>query len=243
MTMLVLENLAEGASHFGLQLDSSQLGNFDIFASLLREGNRRANLIGRADAERILERHLLDSLSCVASGLLDGAAKVIDVGSGAGLPGIPLAIAVPGLRMTLLDSSAKRTGFLRAAVEKLDLTSIEIIAARAEEAARLAEYRDSFDIVVARAVAPLPTLVEYALPFLKTGGVLVAQRGPAAVGETKDAAAAIRELKGTLKEVIVVEVPYLNAPRRLVIIAKTGPTPDRYPRRSGVPRKRPIKTD
>ncbi|MFH1736630.1 MAG: 16S rRNA (guanine(527)-N(7))-methyltransferase RsmG [Actinomycetota bacterium] len=243
MTTLALENLAEGASRFGLRLDSRQLGKFDIFASLLQEGNRRANLIGQADVERILERHLLDSLSCVVSGSLAGAAKVIDVGSGAGLPGIPLAIAVPSLRMTLLDSSAKRTAFLRAAVEKLDLTNIEIIAARAEDAARLTSYRDSFDIAVARAVAPLPALVEYALPFLKIGGVLVAQRGPAATEEAGNAAAAIRELKGTLREVIAVEVPYLNAARRLVIIAKTGPTPDRYPRRSGVPRKRPIKTD
>ncbi len=232
--------LQTGAAELGLNLDKEQLELFTRFTQWLYKENEKTNLVGSADPEVILVHHILDSLSVALHLNGFGGAQVIDVGSGAGLPGVPLAIALPDVRFTLMDASRKRTDFLRSFVEASGLENIEVARARAEEAGREPKWRDKFDSVVARAVAPLPTLIEYALPFLKTGGRLVAQRGPKAPEEVATAARAIKELRGGPAEVIAVHVPYLDFERRLVIIEKVGPTPDRYPRRTGVPAKRPL---
>jgi 16S rRNA (guanine527-N7)-methyltransferase len=240
MTTTDLKKLKSGADAFGLSLDKKQLEKFDNFAIALLDGNKRVNLVGTSDGATLLSHHFLDSLSCLAAGLPADGTEMLDVGSGAGLPGLPLAIALPGVVTTLLDSSAKRTAFLRKMAADLGLDNVRVVCARAEDAGRQPEYREMFDFAVARAVAPLPTLVEYALPFIKTGGRFIAQRGPLADQETAEAAKAIDELSGRLAEVIKVKVPFLDAARRLVVIEKSGPTPDRYPRRCGVPLKRPI---
>lgn len=240
MATIDLEKLKTGAKVFGLSLDRKRLVNFDIFGKALLDGNRRVNLVGASDGDILLSHHFLDSLSCLAAGIPASGMKIIDIGSGAGLPGLMLAIALPGIRVTLLDSSQKRTSFLRKTTLWLGLANVEIVCARAEDAGRNPEYREMFDEAVARAVAPLPTLVEYALPFVKTGGRFIGQRGPLAERETTEAAKAIGELNGQLAEVMEVKVPFLEAERRLVVIEKLGPTPSRYPRRCGVPLKRPL---
>lgn len=235
-----LEKLRTGAAVFGSSLSDKQLESFNIFATQLRVGNERTNLLGQADDATLLSHHFLDSLSCLAPGLFLAGMSVMDLGSGAGLPGIPLAIARPDLNVILLDSSEKRTKFLREAVGFLELKNVEVVRARAEEAGRDPLWRDVLDIVTARAVAPLSTLVEYALPFLRVRGLFMAQRGPKAAQEAVDAAVAISELNGRLARVEQVKVPFLEAARFLVHIEKTGPTPERYPRRTGVPLKRPL---
>ena len=232
--------LQTGAAELGLNLETEQLERFSRFVRWLYKENAKHNLVGTTDPEVILVRHILDSLSVAGQLNVPSGAHVLDIGSGAGLPGIPLAIALPETRFTLMDTSRKRTNFLRSFVDASGLENIEVARARAEEAAREPKWRESFDGVVARAVAPLPTLIEYALPFLKTGGRLVAQRGPKAPEEVVAAERAVHELRGGPPEIVKVRVPYLDAERRLVIIEKVGPTPDRYPRRTGVPLKRPL---
>ncbi|MFA5867004.1 MAG: 16S rRNA (guanine(527)-N(7))-methyltransferase RsmG [Actinomycetota bacterium] len=239
MMTLDLEKLKKGASVFGLLLSQKQLELFDIFAAALLEGNKRANLVGAPDAETLLSHHLLDSLSCLIA-IPENCLRTIDVGSGAGLPGLPLAIARPDMSVTLLDSSVKRSAFVREVIARLGLRNAEVVCARAEDAGRDQSLREGYDCVVARAVAPLPTLVEYALPFLRSGGTFVAQRGPKAAEESDSAGFAITELNGLLKAVTKVDVPLVSAERYLVEIEKTGPTPARYPRRCGVPLKRPL---
>jgi 16S rRNA (guanine527-N7)-methyltransferase len=235
-----LEKLKTGAAVFGLFLDQKQLGYFDIFDAALLDGNKRTNLVGASESATLLSHHLLDSLSCFAAIPAD-CTGVLDVGSGAGLPGVPLAIARPDIQVTLLDSSMKRTAFMRDVIARVGLKNAEVVCARAEDAGREPSLRERFGCVVARAVAPLPTLVEYALPFLRTGGIFIAQRGPKAEEEAASSSFAIAELNGRLKEVMKVEVPLLPAERYLAVIEKTGPTPARYPRRNGVPLKRPLK--
>ncbi len=237
---LNINRLQTGAAELGLELSKKQLERFTIFTEWLDKGNEKTNLVGNADPEVILAHHILDSLSVAADLDTSSGVQVLDIGSGAGLPGIPLAIALPDVGFTLLDASRKRTDFLKSFVAASGLANIEIARARVEEAAREPKWREQFDRAVARAVAPLPTLIEYALPFLKTGGRLVAQRGPTAPEEVVAATRAIQELRGGPPEVIRVNVPYLDFARRLVVIEKVGQTPDRYPRRTGVPAKRPL---
>ena len=229
-----------GARKLGVVLDEEQLEKFTIFADRLREENAKYNLVGDANSETILVHHFLDSLSALCGSEARQGDKVLDLGSGAGMPGLVLAIAAPEAEYVLLDSSRKKAKFLNSTSRLLWLGSVEVVCGRAEEAGREKRLREGFDLVVARAVAPLATLVEYALPFLKTGGRLVALRGPKAKTEVAEAEKAIRELKGGAPEILVIEVPYLDAERQLVIIEKTGVTPDRYPRRTGVPLKRPL---
>ncbi len=239
MTTPDLEKLKTGAGVFGLFLSAKQLERFGIFANALLNGNKKANLVGTADYETLLSHHLLDSLSCLIA-IPEKRLRVLDIGSGAGLPGVPLAIARPDMSVTLLDSSVKRSSFVREIIARLSLKNAEVVCARAEDAGRDRSLREAYDCVVARAVAPLPTLVEYALPFLESGGTFVAQRGPKAAAEAKAADFAINELKGQLKAVTKVDVPLVPAERYLVVIEKIGPTPARYPRRCGVPLKRPL---
>jgi 16S rRNA (guanine527-N7)-methyltransferase len=235
-----LERLRAGAATFNVALSDKQLEEFAIYSTLLRAANTRTNLVSQADPETVLVSHILDSLSCLVAVEIEAGQRIIDVGSGAGLPGIPLAITRPEADFVLLDSSDKRTRFLNEARNRLNLRNVEIVGLRAEEAGRETRLRDGFDLAVARAVAPLPTLVEFALPFVKAGGTFVAMRGPKAEVEVIEAQPAIFALSASLIETQAVTVPWLNAERRLVVMRKTGPTPSRYPRRTGVPAKRPL---
>jgi 16S rRNA (guanine527-N7)-methyltransferase len=165
---------------------------------------------------------------------------LIDVGAGAGLPGLPIKLARPAISLTLLEATRKKCDFLKAVIADLQLGEAQVINTRAEEAGRMEEHREQYDIAMARAVAEMPALLEYLLPFVRVGGLALAQKAKEAEKETRRAAAAIATLGGQLREVRPVVVPELNEARYLVIIEKIEGTPEKYPRRAGVPGKRPL---
>lgn len=233
--------LLQGAAQLGAPLSAKQLEEFTNYLDLLEAWNRRANLVGSADRRTIIVRHFLDALSCLKSGKFEGSLHVIDVGSGAGLPGIPIKIARPALRMTLLDSVRKKADFLSRVVEVLKLENVSVTWGRAEDEARKPAEREAYDVALARAVAPLFTLLEYVLPFVRVGGCFIAQRGPKASQEVDESEAALKILGGQAEKVVPVEVPFLEAKRNLVLVTKRHGTPRKYPRQAGMPRKRPLR--
>lgn len=212
------------------------------YAAMIRAERDRAALVSRGSLEAIEQRHFAESLALLGAleerGLL--LSPALDIGSGAGFPGLPIKIARPSLRLTLLESNEKKAAFLDRVIAELSLDGASVVTARAEEAGRLPEHRAVYALVLARAVAPLRVLAELALPFLAIGGVLAAPKGSAAPREVREAEAALEELGGALEETVRLEAPALGRAPTLVIVRKTGETPERYPRRAGIPRKRPL---
>lgn len=232
------DELTVAAAAFGIAFDERQSEQFERFYRLVSDWNQRMNLTAITDPKDFAVKHVIDSLTLLrAEPSLDGR-RVIDVGTGAGFPGLPLKIFCPSLRLTLLDSLNKRINFLTAAVEELELEGVECLHARAEEAAR-SELRESFDVVVARAVARLNVLTEYCLPFSRVGGKFVALKSSNIAEELDEARAAIKILGGRLLEPIDVTLPN-GDPRSIIVIEKRAPTPKKFPRKSGMPEKKPI---
>lgn len=237
--MIDIAFLASGARQLGVELAPAQLQQFSIYAERLIEWNSRFNLTTIVDPREIVIRHFLDSLSA-ARLIPPGAPRVIDVGAGAGFPGLPIKLACPAVSLTLLEATRKKCDFLRAASGELHLTDVLVVNARAEDAGRDPLYRESYAVAIARAVAEMPVLAEYLLPFVKVGGVAIAQKSKEVENETQHAVAAIKTLGGRLREVAPVVVPELNEQRALVVIDKVAPTPEKYPRRAGMPAKKPL---
>jgi len=241
--MATMEKLNDGALKLGLQLNSRQLEQFNIYYQELVDWNKRVNLTAITGYEEVQVKHFLDSLSVALawpSLTPDADFSLIDVGTGAGMPGIPLKITFPDIRLTLLDSIAKKAAFLHHLKQKLGLDNVEIVVGRAEEVAHQAKYRENFDIVLSRGVAPMVTLVELTLPFCLLGGSLIAQKKGAIDQELSQANRAISLLGGKLREVKGVNMEEFTDERKLVIIDKVSPTPPPYPRRPGIPEKRPL---
>jgi 16S rRNA (guanine527-N7)-methyltransferase len=232
-------DVCEGTASIGVELDEAQAASLLRYRDLLLEWNARFNLTAITDDASILVRHFIDSLS-VLRVMGAGAVRVIDVGTGAGMPGIPLKIARPDLDVTLLDSTGKKIAFCEEAIRALGLTGIRAIKARAEEAAHLREHRERYDVVVARALAPLPTLVEYLLPFARTGGLCIAMKGSDAQQEAEQARRAIQVLGGALDRIEPVTLPGIPDARALVVIRKVKASPRLYPRQAGAPRSAPL---
>ncbi|MBX7213588.1 MAG: 16S rRNA (guanine(527)-N(7))-methyltransferase RsmG [Thermoflexales bacterium] len=234
--------LREIAAEIGVALDDAQAAQFARYRDLLLEWNARFNLTAITDDAGILMRHFADALTIVpaldAAGLGAGA-RVLDVGTGAGLPGIAIKIARPGWVVTLMDSTAKKLGFCDAVIAALGLREIRTLHARAEEAGHSA-LRGGFDAVVARAVAALPTLVEYLLPFARVGGTVIAMKGADAEADARAASGAIGMLGGTPRAVVPVHLPGLSDQRALIVMGKARPTPHPYPRQGGKPRAQPL---
>lgn len=232
------ELLKEGATYLGVTLSDDQMVQLDLFLRELQKWNRKLNLTAITEEREIVVRHFLDSLSCLLSGKVGEGAAVVDIGSGAGFPGIPLAIARPDIFLSLLEAGQKKAGFLKHLVSAVGLGA-KVLVGRAEELARTAE-RASYDVAVARAVTTLPVLCEYGLPFLKKGGYLIAQKAKRVRDEIGAAEVASRLLGGGRPEVVCVETSFLEAERYLVLVEKITDTPERYPRRVGIPEKRPL---
>jgi 16S rRNA (guanine527-N7)-methyltransferase len=238
-----VKRLESGAQKLGLQLSPQQLEKFDIYYQELVDWNRKMNLTSITGYEEVQVRHFLDSLTVIQalkarSGVL--SFNLIDVGTGAGLPGIPLRMVFPGARLVLLEATSKKAKFLEHLVAKLGLDNTEVVIGRAEALAHDDRYREKFDVVLSRAVAPLPTLVELALPFGAIGSSFIAQKKGDIATELKSASRAVTLLGGHLREVKPVELEEFSDKRYLVIIDKVKLTPRVYPRRPGIPEKRPI---
>jgi 16S rRNA (guanine527-N7)-methyltransferase len=233
--------LAAGAEEWGVTLSPEQVQAFAVYQRELILWNERINLTTVKDPEEVQVKHFLDSLSCLRIvDTFSPDARCIDIGTGAGFPGLPLKIVRPSMRLTLLESVGKKARFLEHMVKTLGLRDVDVVHGRAEELGRHAEYREMFDVALARAVAQMAVLVEYALPLLRIGGIFVAQKG-AEVGEEVEAAQpAMRLLGGRLQELRAVSLPGIGGPRHLVVVEKVDSTPERYPRRAGIPTKRPL---
>jgi len=243
--------LVEGAEALGISLRRASLDLFARYMELLLRFNRRFNLTAATEPEEIAVKHFLDSLTCLpALGLSPagspeskaGSAQrtLIDVGSGAGFPGIPIAIACPRMRVTLLDSATKKCQFTEMVAGELGLENVSIVSARAETFAHDEGARENFDIAVSRAVASLPVLTEYCLPFLRIGGMFLAMKGPKGASEIEQARRAFEALGGRFDSARGFSLPHGAGERVLVSVRKAAPTPPKYPRRTGVPAKRPL---
>ena len=234
------EILAARAAEAGIPLTAEQIGQFSVYHEMLLDWNTRMNLTALTAPEDVAVKHIIDSLTAYDAALFDGARTLIDVGTGAGLPGIPLAVYAPQLTVTLLDSLNKRVRFLTEATAAMGLPNVRCIHARAEEAARTAEHRAAYDIAVSRAVARLPVLLEYTLPFVRVGGTLLALKGRAYAEEQKEARRAAEVLGGGRITARPVHLPGLDDVRAILTVTKERQTPAAYPRGGGAPTRRPL---
>lgn len=234
------EILAARAGEAGIPLTAEQIGQFSVYHEMLLDWNTRMNLTALTAPEDVAVKHIIDSLTAYDAALFDGAWTLIDVGTGAGLPGIPLAVYAPHLTVTLLDSLNKRVRFLTEVTAAMGLQNVRCIHARAEEAARTAEHRAAYDIAVSRAVARLPVLLEYTLPFVRVGGTLLALKGRAYAEEQKEARRAAEVLGGGRITARPVHLPGLDDVRAILTVTKERQTPAAYPRGGGAPTRRPL---
>jgi len=236
-----MEKLRAGAGRLGIKLGDEELALFQTYYEELIDWNKRVNLTSITDYEQVQVNHFLDALTVVLAWKPSSLpVKVIDVGAGAGIPGIPLKIVFPQIQLVLLEATAKKTTFLRHIVEKLSLTDVEVVAGRAEEVAHNPQYRAQFHVVLARGVAELAALSELTLPFCSIGGMVIAHKKGEIQEEVKRAENAVKLLGGRLREITPVILPQFPDNRCLVVIEKVSATPEKYPRRAGMPTKRPI---
>jgi len=236
-----MEKLARDAQQlFGLTLSAKQLAQLAAYERELLEWNQKFNLTAIRDVEGIRAKHFLDSFSCTLAWREQTPRRLIDVGTGAGFPGIVLKILYPGLKLTLVESVGKKANFCAHMLQTLGLEGAEVLTARAEEVGQNPKHREKYDWAVARAVANLPILAEYLLPLVKVGGGMLAQKGESGPVETQSAEKALKLLGGKLRQLLPVELPGVAEQRYLVIIDKSAATPPGYPRKVGLAAKKPL---
>ena len=236
---MLTDILLTSAASISIPMSQRQAEQFAAYHAMLTEANARMNLTRvPEDAQEAADRNYLDCVAPLTQGFPE-AGSAIDVGSGAGFPGVPLAIMLPGVRFTLMDALQKRVAFLQSVIDALGLNA-EAVHLRAEDAAHRPEYREAFDLAMARAVAPMNVLCEFMLPFVKVGGRMLAMKGPGLEDELNDAQNALTLLGGQLERVIDLPIPGRDWDHKGAWIVKAAPTPDKYPRRAGMPEKRPL---
>ncbi|WP_300276738.1 16S rRNA (guanine(527)-N(7))-methyltransferase RsmG [Peptacetobacter sp.] len=235
------ELLKKGIEEFNLVADEKTLDRFKTYRELLAQWNQKMNLTGIDDEKGTYIKHFLDSLSAVTGGYIKDEMSIIDVGTGAGFPGIPLKVCLENTKVTLLDSLNKRINFLQEVCTQLNLENVEFIHGRAEDFGKNPEYREKYDIATARAVAGLPILMEFCVPFIKKGGYFVCLKGPNANLELEESKKAMTTLGIEFVEKIDVKLPETDLNHNILVFKKISETPSKYPRKAGKPAKSPIK--
>src|SRR5215211_3420655 len=230
----------EAQALFNVHITARQVALLITYEKELVEWNQKFNLTAIRDTESIRTKHFLDSFSCVLAWKASPPDRLIDVGTGAGFPGIPLKILYPNLKLTLVESVGKKAMFCQHIVRVLGLEQVEVIRARAEDLGQHSQHREKYDWAVARAVANLNVLSEYLIPLIKVGGSMLAQKGESGPAEAQSAEEAMKLLGGKLRQLIPVNLPGVADDRYLVVVEKVAATPPRYPRKPGIPMKMPL---
>ncbi|MCX6065644.1 MAG: 16S rRNA (guanine(527)-N(7))-methyltransferase RsmG [Chloroflexi bacterium] len=236
-----MEKLLRDAQQlFGLSLSPRQMAQLAVYERELLEWNDKFNLTAIRDVSSIRAKHFLDSFSCTLAWKEQTPRRLIDVGTGAGFPGIVLKLLYPGMKLTLVESVGKKANFCAHMVQTLELENVEILSARAEDVGQNPAHREKYDWAVARAVAAMPVLVEYLLPLVRLGGGMLAQKGESGPAETQSAEKALKLLGGRMRQLVKVELPGVADERYLVVVDKSAATPPAYPREAGIPAKKPL---
>ncbi|HSK66896.1 MAG TPA: 16S rRNA (guanine(527)-N(7))-methyltransferase RsmG [Anaerolineales bacterium] len=236
-----MEKLAHDAQTlFSVHITGRQVMALMTYEKELLEWNQKFNLTAIRDSESIRTKHFLDSFSCVLAWKASPPNQVIDVGTGAGFPGIPLKILYPSLKLTLVESVGKKAMFCQHIVRVLGLEHVDVIQARAEDLGQNPQHREKYDWAIARAVANLNVLSEYLIPLVRLGGAMLAQKGESGPAEAQSAEEAMKLLGGKLKQLIPVNLPSVAEDRYLVVVEKVAATPPKYPRKPGIPMKQPL---
>lgn len=223
-----------------MEFTTENISKLEIYKDLMLEWNKKINLTTITDLEEVDIKHFLDSATCLATGYIKDGDNIIDVGTGAGFPGVPIKILKENVSITLLDSLNKRIKYLEEVVSKTKLKDVTLLHSRAEDAGMSKQHREKYDIVLSRAVATMNVLCEYCIPFVKVGGYFICQKGPSYKEELDNADIAIRTLGGSLKEVQSYNLPYSDITHYIIIIEKIKITPTKYPRKAGKPSSNPI---
>ncbi|MDD6793973.1 MAG: 16S rRNA (guanine(527)-N(7))-methyltransferase RsmG [Clostridiaceae bacterium] len=239
--MSFFDIMKQAANDVDMELSEKQYDQFIKYMKLVQEWNQKINLTAITEDEEFIKKHFIDCIKAFKSNELKSASSLIDVGTGAGFPGIPIAIMRPDLSVTLLDSLNKRINFLNIVVNALGLTNVKTIHSRAEDGARIKELRENFDIATSRAVANMTVLAEFCIPYIKVGGHFVALKGPAIEEELANSKNALGVLGGKLKDVIEVEIEGTDLKHNIVIVDKVKECPSSYPRKAGIVTKKPLK--
>lgn len=239
-----MEEFKRDLNELGISFVDEQIDRFIRYYEMIIEWNKVMNLTGITEFSQVLKKHFIDSLSLVKAVPIEELSvdgfSLIDVGTGAGFPGLPLKIMFPDMRVTLMDSLGKRVKFLQAVCDELGLTGITAVHGRAEDGARDSDHRDAYDMCVSRAVAAMPVLCEYCMPFVKTGGYFAAYKTEKAEGELEGSEKGLAALNGKLCRKVSFMLPGTDIERNIILIEKTGSTSKKYPRKAGTPQKEPL---
>ena len=233
--------LRQGIKDFGIEVNDQMISDLKTYREILVDWNQKMNLTGIEEEKEVFIKHFLDSISAVSNGYIKDGISLIDVGTGAGFPGLPLKICLQNIKLTLLDSLNKRINFLQEVSNTVNLKDIEFIHGRAEDFGKNEDYREKYDVATARAVAGLPILMEFCVPFVKVGGYFVCLKGPNANLELEESKVAMDVLGVEFVEKIYIELPNEELKHNILVFKKIKNTPQKYPRKAGKPAKSPIK--